>query len=155
MLKESTIKEYIINKNYLIYKKRLRNKNGKEFTYYLVIKDNEIVDVIHERFVKELIKEDRLSNKNIDLIVYKTIVSKNNRYYSFRHKDYIEYKLNELIESNNSLGIFFCKDKKGTEEHFYEYENRVILKAKVKINDLIGGYERSLQFSKCIPFGII
>ncbi len=155
MFKKAKIEEYISNENYLIYKKGLRNKGGKEFIYYLVIKDNEIIDIIHERFIKDLIKEEKLSNDDIDLIVYKTVIAKDNKYYSFRHKDCIEYKINELISSNTSLGIFFCKDKKGTEEHFYDCENRVILKARVKINDLIGGYERSLQFSKCIPLEIV
>ena len=40
-------------------------------------------------------------------------------------------------------------------EHFDNTEERVILKVKVKIDDLIGGNHKDFQFSRCIPLKVI
>ncbi|WP_291624828.1 hypothetical protein [Clostridium sp.] len=148
--------EYINDNKYLIYKKSLRYKNCSiSRDYYLIIYNNEVIDILIENEVEGLIKEDRLSDDNIDLIVYKTVRYEEGKCSSFRIRGCIEYKINELIEINNPIGMFFCKDKLGVEEHFLGFKNRVVLKAKVNIDDLIGGHKRTLQFSKCIPLEVI
>ena len=147
--------EYISNNEYLIYKKNLRYKNGISRIYYLIVNNNEILDVLMENDLDNQIREERLSKENIDLIVYKAVKCEGDRYYSFRIRERIDYKLNELIEVDNSIGMFFCKDKLGTKEHFDNTEERAILKVKVKIDDLMGGNEKTFQFKKCIPLEAI
>lgn len=149
------VEEYINNKEYLIYKKNLSYKNGISRLYYLIINNNEIIDVLKENDLDNPIKEERLSNDNIDLMVYKVVRYEDNKYYSFRMRECIEYRLGELIEVDNSVGMFFCKDKLGTNEHFDNTEKRVILKVKVKIDDLIGGNHKDFQFSRCIPLEVV
>lgn len=155
MKDNSRIEKYINNKDYLIYEKSLRYKNGTSRIYYLIVNNNEIIDVLKENEVNSLIIKDRLSSENIDLIVYKVVRCEGNRYYSFRIRGRIEYRLNELIEVKDSIGMFFCKDKLGTKEHFDNGEESVILKVKVKIDDLIGGNEKTFQFKRCIPLEVV
>lgn len=149
------IQEYIDDKRYLIYKKSLSYKGGVNRLYYLIIRNSEIIDMLAEKELAGLIDQERLSNRNIDLMVYKAVKCENGRYYSFRTKDCIEYRLGELMETNNSIGMFFCKNKELTENHFNNEEDRVILKMKVKIDDLIGGNTRDFQFARCIPLEVV
>ena len=145
------VEEYINNKEYLIYKKNLSYKKGISRIYYLIINNNEIIDVLMEKDLDNIIKEERLSNDNIDLMVYKVVRCEDNKYYSFRMRGCIEYRLDELIEVDDSVGMFFCKDKLGTKEHFDNTEEWVILKVKVKIDDLIVGIKREARgFFYCI-----
>lgn len=155
MLNSLKIKEYVNDKSYLIYKKSLSYKDGMNRFYYLVIKDNRIIDMFIEKELEGLIDEERLSNDNIDLIVYKAVKCENNRYYSFRMRGRIEYRIGELVEVTNSIGIFCCKDPSLTEEHYNTGEDKVILKVKVKIDDVVGGNTRDFTFKKCIPIEVI
>lgn len=147
--------DYIKNEEYKIYEKSLQYKcSGTYKKFYFVVKENEIIDILRERIVGE-IQNDRLSNDNIEIIVYKCIEQIGDKYYSFRKRNF-EYKFGELIKSKDPKGIFFCKSLKEATTNSYEgYKNRVIIKAKVKMNDLVGADERNLEFSKCIPIDIL
>ena len=155
MSRSLQIQEYINNKNYLIYKKKLSYKDSPVRTRYLIIKGDEIIDMLMECEIQFPISEERLSTENIDLIVYKAVVCENGKYYSFRMRGKTEYKIGVPIEANNSVGMFFCKNKVLTEDHYPQYENRAVFKAKVKIDDIIGGDTRDFTFRRCVLLEIV
>lgn len=150
------ILKYIENCEYKIYKKNLQHKcRGSYQNYYFVVKGTKIIDVFWGKEVNEVIKE-RLSYDNIDLIVYKVVEKINDKYFSFWNKNYIEYTVNKELKHDTEQGFFFCKNiEQAQNENFNDRTNVSKLKAKVKINDLIGGNLRDLQFSRCIPIEII
>ncbi len=148
--------EYMNDEKFRIYKKKLRFKNSSSYqTYYLIVNDLRIIDVLWEKEVGK-IPDGNLSCDNTELIVYKVVEKINNRYFSFRNKDRIEYIINQEIECNRECGMFFCKTiEQARNENFSDRTEVCELKAKVKINDLIGGDLRCLQFKRCIPTEII
>ncbi|BCZ47577.1 hypothetical protein psyc5s11_36440 [Clostridium gelidum] len=150
------ILKYIENCEYKIYKKNLQHKcRGSYQNYYFVVKETKIIDVFWEKEVNEVIKE-RLSYNNIDLIVYKVVERINDKYFSFWNNNHIEYIVNEELKCHTEQGFFFCKSiEQAKNENFSNRTDISKLKAKVKIDDLIGGNLRDLQFSRCIPIEII
>lgn len=147
--------EYVKNDKFKIYKKKLRSKNSDKYQiYYLVVKDGKIIDILWEKEVDK-IPEEKFSHDNVELLVYKVIEKIDDRYFSFHNKNRIEYIISQEIQCNTEYGIFFCKSiEQARNENFSDRNEVCELKAKVKINDLIGGDLRSLQFSKCIPIEI-
>ena len=150
------ILKYIENHEYKIYKKNLQHKcRGSYQNYYFIVKDTKIIDIFWKKGVNE-VKKERLSNDNIDLIVYKVVEKINKKHFSFWNKNHIEYIVNEELKCNTEQGFFFCKSiEQAQNENFSDRTELSKLKAKVKINDLIGGNLRDLQFSRCIPIEII
>ncbi|AGF59429.1 hypothetical protein B0P06_002232 [Clostridium saccharoperbutylacetonicum] len=150
-----TALEYMNDENFRIYKKKLRFKNSSSYqNYYLVVKEHRIIDILWEKEAGA-IPEVNLSYDNIELIVYKVVEKIDNRYFSFWNKDRIEYIINQEIQSNINYGMFFCKSiEQARNENFSDRTEICELKAKVKIDNLIGGNLRNLQFSKCIPIEI-
>lgn len=150
------ILKYIDNYECKIYKKNLQHKcRGAYQKYYFIVKDTKIIDIFWEKAVNEIPKE-RLSDDNIDLIVYKVVEKINNKYFSFWNKNHTEYIVNEELKCTAEQGYFFCKSiEQAQNENFSDRINLSKLKAKVKIDDLIGGNLRDLQFSRCIPIEII
>lgn len=152
---------YIKNKKYKIYKKSLGYKGGEaSITYYFVIEGKYIIDLLLENEITD-VDESRLSNDNVNLFVYKCVEEKEGSYYSFRSKGRIHYELNKEVVNNNDIGpgLFFCKSiEEAKRDSFTDQNNRVILECKVNINDLNGARKSSsdsLEFSKCIPIGIV
>ncbi|GEA33631.1 hypothetical protein ACUH7Y_25400 [Clostridium beijerinckii] len=148
--------EYIDDKKFRIYKKKLCSKKGGKYQiYYLIVYEDIIMDVFWEVEIGR-ISEGRLSYDNTDLIVYKIVEKIDNRYFSFWNKDRIEYRIGQEIQCYTEVGMFFCKTiEQARSENFSNRTDIAELTAKVKIDDLIGGDLRSLQFNKCTPIEII
>lgn len=155
MLNDGILK-YIEDVKYKIYKKSLQDKcGGSSKNYYFVIKENNIIDIFWGKEVGEVSKK-RLSYDNIELIVYKVVENIHNRYFSFWNKNHIEYVVDEELRCDTDYGYFFCKSiEQAKNENFSDRTEISELKAKVRIDDLIGGNLRNLQFSRCIPIEII
>lgn len=138
-----------------IYKKRLSYKCSVHYhNYYLIVKNNEIINVICEK-EDESISEEKISKDNAELIVYKVVENIGEKYYSYRSRS-IEYILNEEMVCETDFGFFFCKTiEEARENNFENQPGNIGLKVKVNIDDITGGSERNLMFSKCTPLEII
>ena len=148
------LNKYINDEKYLIYKKDLSYKGGAVHTYYFVIYNGTIVDIVLNRMIDDFIDEKRLSNQNVSLTVYKVVESNAGRYYSFRWKGRMEYILNISLEVKEGYGMFFCKSKDDLQHHFFDHNNRVVLMAKTTIDDIIGTNERDVQLKRVTPIAI-
>lgn len=146
---------YMNDARFKIYKKKLCSKKGNKYqTYYLIVDNNKIIEVLWE-LESGKIPEESLSHDNAELVVYKVVEKINNSYFSFWNKDRIEYIIDQEIQCDTELGMFFCKSiEQARNENFGDATKLHKLKAKVKIDDLIGGDLRSLLFKRCIPIEI-
>jgi hypothetical protein len=149
------ILEYINDARFKIYKKKLCSKKGNKYqTYYLIVNKNKIIDILWE-VESGKISEESLAYDNAELVVYKVVEKIDNRYFSFWNKDRIEYIIDQEIQCDTEFGMFFCKSiEQARNENFGNATKLYKLKAKVKIDDLIGGDLRSLLFKRCIPIEI-
>lgn len=137
-----------------IYKKHIGYKKGKLHNLYIFVENNEIIDLILENDNNKIPNED-IENDNPIIYVYKVVEVVNGEYVSYRSRNRMKYKLNEEIQSSTDMGIFFCnKAEYAINENFNGFDNRVLIKAKVFLDDLLWCSLHTFQFSKCIPVEI-
>jgi len=141
---------YVVG-DYKIYKKGFKKGIfGNELnSYYIILKENTIVKIIESEDMD--IDASRLSTDDNEIIVYKNVKQSGDKYVSFQDNNF-EYRLGEEIAAKNERGLFFVESLLNvTNACHSNNEDRVILKAKVSINNMIN----DLQFTKCVPLEII